>query len=123
MVRVLMCGSRDFTNTRAILVVLAGVVALDPDATIVEGGARGADRIAARQSVVVRLRVEEFPADWDGPDGKRAGFVRNQKMLDSGIDEVHAFLSKPLSDSRGTADMVRRARAAGVPVYLHRAYE
>jgi len=31
---------------------------------------------------------------------------------------VAAFSVGPLAESRGTADMVRRARAAGVPVHL-----
>jgi hypothetical protein len=45
--------------------------------------------------------------------------VRNQHMLDNGHpDLVAAFVDKPLSESKGTADMVRRAIVAGVPVYV-----
>jgi hypothetical protein len=40
-----------------------------------------------------------------------AGTDRNQKMLEAGADLVIAF-----PDGRGTADMVRRAHRAGIPV-------
>lgn len=56
------------------------------------------------------LAVEVHPADW-GRYGKAAGPIRNQEMLESGIDLVIA-----LPGGRGTADMVRRAEGAGVPV-------
>jgi hypothetical protein len=40
-------------------------------------------------------------------------------MLDEGKpDVVWAFVDKPLAESRGTADMVRRAKKAGVPVFV-----
>lgn len=56
------------------------------------------------------ILIEEYPAEWD-KHGKAAGFIRNQDMLDSGVDVVVAF-----PGGRGTADMVRRARKAGVEV-------
>jgi hypothetical protein len=52
-----------------------------------------------------------YMADWDGL-GRKAGPIRNQRMLDEGKpDLVIAF-----PGGRGTADMVRRAREAGVEV-------
>lgn len=52
-----------------------------------------------------------FPANWKS-HGKGAGPIRNQKMIDEGKpDLVLAF-----PGGRGTADMVRRAKAAGVRV-------
>lgn len=59
--------------------------------------------------VVVPVRV--FKADWD-KHGKAAGPIRNQQMLDEGKpDLVLAF-----AGGKGTDDMCRRARAAGVEV-------
>jgi hypothetical protein len=53
----------------------------------------------------------KYPADWRR-DGSSAGHIRNQQMLDSEpIDLVVAF-----PGGSGTADMVRRARAADIPV-------
>ncbi len=51
-----------------------------------------------------------FRALWER-HGRAAGVIRNQAMLDYGIDLVLAF-----PGGRGTADMVRRARSAGVAV-------
>ena len=60
-----------------------------------------------------------FPADWIR-HGRAAGPIRNEQMLREGCpDLVVAFHDDP-GLGRGTADMVRRALAAGVPVrFVH----
>ena len=67
-----------------------------PQIYLYQGGARGADRMAARAfkdhpSIV----VVEFPADWSR--GTSAGPVRNQTMLDTVkyLNIFSQFLSKP----------------------------
>lgn len=118
--RVLVCGSRDFTDRRIVYTVLVGMTYFsfksDSPVVVIEGGALGADRFAAEWAEGSNhLR---FPADWT-KHGKAAGPIRNQTMLDEGKpDIVVAFVNKPLAESRGTADMVRRARKAGVPTYV-----
>lgn len=54
--------------------------------------------------------VERYPADWERY-GKRAGPIRNRKMLDQGPDLVVAF-----GGDKGTADCVREARRRGIAV-------
>lgn len=81
--------------------------------TIVHGAARGADQLAAQAARQLGMRVEGHRADWD-THGKAAGPIRNQQMLDSGAQRLIAFVDKPLDQSRGTADMIRRARNAGM---------
>ena len=81
-------------------------------ATVIHGGARGADTVAARWAEAHSLEVVKFPADWQR-HGRAAGGIRNQQMLDEGHpDAVVAF-----PGGVGTADMVRRAKAAGLPVW------
>jgi hypothetical protein len=46
-------------------------------------------------------------------EGKAAGSIRNQRMLDA---EKHIDVVVAFPGGRGTADMVRRARAAGIHV-------
>lgn len=66
---------------------------------------------------------EHYPADWDNKlyrnlaSGKSfAGNVRNQQMLDEGKpDHVIAF-HRNFNDSRGTKDMVEKARKVGITV-------
>lgn len=118
-VRVLVCGSRTFDDMGAVCTVLDG---MDMFATgnlaVIHGGARGADSLAAEWAKVNGKPEARFPAEWDR-HGRRAGYVRNQQMLDEGKpDVVWAFVDKPLADSKGTNMMVRLAADAGVPTYV-----
>ena len=114
--RALVCGDRNWTNVAAIRQRLQQLPA---DTIIIEGEARGADRAAAEAARQLGLSVLRFPADW-GRYGKAAGARRNREMLDANPDLVIAF-HPDLSRSKGTADMVRIARKAGVPVEVHHA--
>lgn len=112
--RVLVCGGRDFNDRDFIWNTLCQVDArLGRISCIIHGAATGADSegmIWAQGSD--RLHAP-FVADWR-THGKAAGPMRNQRMLDEGKpDLVVAF-----PGGRGTADMVRRARAAGVRVLV-----
>jgi hypothetical protein len=120
--RVLVCGSRTFEDRVPIETMLHGyhdqALAWDEVPHVIEGGAKGADSIAGAWADSMECPHEQYPADW-GQHGKRAGFIRNQQMLDEGKpDVVWAFVDKPLRNSRGTADMVRRARNAQLPTYV-----
>jgi hypothetical protein len=117
---VLICGSRDFTDRdfmrRALEVWTAKHGA---PREVIEGCARGADSLAGHDLVREMwpdTLVHHFPADWDR-HGRAAGPIRNQQMLDEGPDAVIAFTPN-LATSRGTADMVRRSRNAGLHVWL-----
>lgn len=120
-----MCGSRTFDDQQTVEAVLDGIfhqwadLDLDEPFTIITGGATGADELAKRWwRVGVDAGSVEVSADWR-KHGKAAGPIRNQQMLDDEQpDVVWAFVDKPLSESRGTADMVRRASAAGVPTFV-----
>ena len=82
-----------------------------PDITIISGCAKGADQLGIDFAVVNWTALEEFPAQWD-LHGKAAGHIRNQQMLDSGID-----LAVQFPGGKGTADMRRRLDKTGVKVY------
>ena len=135
--RVLVCGGRDFGEMppgatkyvpswyRTIerveaerKLVSASLSALNPrPSTIIHGAARGADRLADIWARRNGVGVTTFPADWypNGRSGgldRSAGPRRNQRMIQEGKpDLVIAF-----PGGAGTADMVRRARMAGVEV-------
>lgn len=108
-----------------IMALVYGLQAIYGEAlTVIEGGARGADSAAADALCAAETAhptgatVATYPADWKH-HGKGAGPIRNQRMLDEGKpDIVYAFVNKPMAESRGTADMVRRAREAGIPTYV-----
>ena len=113
--RYIFCGSRDLKESWDIWNTLRS---LNPaEDIIIHGDYRGADKIAGYYAHRMGFIVEPFPADWD-THGRRAGPIRNRKMLDAGADAVYAFSNKPLAQSSGTSDMVRIAREAGVPVFV-----
>jgi hypothetical protein len=121
-VRLLVCGSRTFADERIVRIVMQGADWVS-DAqlealTLIHGDADGADRLAAEQAQESGSFIEPYPADW-GRHGRAAGPIRNRRMLDEGKpDLVLAFVDKPIVGSRGTLDMVRRARRAGIPTYV-----
>jgi hypothetical protein len=103
--KVLVCGGRSYLDHKRVFAVLDE---LKPK-HVVHGGASGADRCANDWALVRGVRRSIYPADWTR-HGKAAGPKRNQLMLDKEKpDLVVAF-----PGGRGTADMVNRARAAGV---------
>jgi SLOG family YspA-like protein len=112
--RVLICGDRAWND----YFMLANAVWSLPDGSIIiEGEANGADQLA-RKAAECRepaFRVMQFPAQW-WKYGRGAGPVRNRQMLKEGQpDEVWAFHDN-LAASKGTANMVRLAERAGLPV-------
>jgi hypothetical protein len=117
--RLLVCGSRTWTDRARLWQVLDRLTANHGgQVTVIEGDARGADRLAGQLAHERGWRLERYPADWQG-EGRAAGPRRNARMLQQGRpDLVVAFTVGPLVHSRGTADMVGRARAAGVPDHV-----
>ena len=106
--RLLVCGGRDLGNLHAVWAALDLLHAVRPVTHLIHGAARGADTLAARWAAARHIPATPFPADWS--KGLGAGHARNAQMLTEGRpDLVVAF-----PGGRGTADMVRRARAAGV---------
>lgn len=109
--RVIVCGSRSWTDAKAIRNRLSGLHPMRD--TIVHGNCHGADKIADDQARSMDFAVEKFPADWQKL-GFAAGPIRNQKMADAGADLCIAF--RMPGKSNGTDDMIAKAKAAGIPV-------
>jgi hypothetical protein len=110
--RILVCGGRDYNDKEVIRETLVALKQMYPDAMLIHGGAPGADAMAGWIGGTIGFDIEVHVAQW-AKYGKAAGPLRNQEMLDSGIDLVVAF-----PGGRGTADMVERARLAGVPIKM-----
>lgn len=110
--RTLVCGGRDYRCRATVFAVLDRLASDSPwPLVIIHGAARGADTLAAQWAKARGCEAVAFPADWER-HGKAAGYLRNQQMLEEGKpDMVVAF-----AGGRGTAHMVRMARAASVIV-------
>lgn len=129
--RVLVCGGRTFGVAprnptpeqveRALFEAAWLFRALDrlharkPITLLIHGAAAGADTHAGAWAKRRGVQIDPYPADWTAY-GKRAGRIRNRKMLrESNPDLVVAF-----PGGTGTADMSEIAKAAGVQVWAPR---
>ena len=112
--RVLITGSRDFNEPNRMRAILAS---LPPNTVIIHGGARGADSMADELAAALSFPIRKYPADWTRY-GRRAGTLRNQKMLDE--EKPHLVIAFPLPSSRGTWDMVRRAEKEKIEVRIEK---
>lgn len=115
--RILFSGSRNWKDESVVFECLKKIISTygENEITIVVGGAKGLDTIVENISRSLGLNVEVFNANWN-LYGKRAGPIRNQKMLDSGADLVFAF---PEKESRGTRHMIDISRKAGVKTIVY----
>jgi hypothetical protein len=109
--KVLVCGGRQYDDAATLGSRLEEIHRERRITVIIESGAAGADSLARRFGERRGIPVRTFPADW-GTHGRAAGPIRNRQMLEEGKpDLVVAF-----PGGRGTANMVKQARAAGVEV-------
>ncbi len=109
--KVLVCGGRSFDDADFIFRELDRLHARYTFATLIEGDARGVDRIAGEWSRSRNIRLIEFPADWKN-EGRHAALIRNERMLREGEpDLVIAF-----PGGNGTWHTCSQAEKLGIPV-------
>ena len=112
--KILFSGDRYWDDEAPVRSVLEG---LSRDTEIIQGGAPGLDRMVKTLAEGMGFKkVKTVYANWDYY-GKAAGPIRNKDMVDQKPDLVLAF-HNDLEHSKGTADLVKQARAAGLFVIL-----
>jgi len=110
--RVIVCGGRKYNNATRLYSILGKLHRERGVDVVIQGGASGADELAAKWAAANGVNTITYAAEWD-KHGRAAGPKRNQAMLEKEKpDGVVAF-----PGGSGTADMIRRAEAAGVPVW------
>src|SRR5713226_7587092 len=124
---ILVCVDRNWADYAMIRTALWNIAITMPDeypstfVRVINGAARGADRLSSYAAKSLGLGLKESPADWI-KYSKAAGPIRNQQMLDEDpIDLVLAFHDEidwnDLENAKGgTADMVRKAKKAGIKI-------
>lgn len=108
--KVLVCGGRDFEDFDLLEAELDKLASSEIIEMVIQGGARGADTMAAQWCSDKRIPCLEVPADWP-KHGRRAGYLRNVHMLTFEPDVVLA-----MPGGKGTAMMCDIAEKAGVSV-------
>lgn len=122
--RLLICGSRWFGHRdspvrekeKNCFYRVVGSFEKEPDLVIIQGGARGADRLAKEFAHHIGCGHEEYAADWE-TYGKGAGRRRNRQMLKQGQPELVIAFYHRAERSAGTFHMVGIAHQAEVEVW------
>lgn len=110
--RVLVCGGRDYCDQSMVFGVLDMLAEEQVINAVIQGDCpTGADKLARMWAISRNHHLDRYPADWSA-HGRAAGPIRNQQMIDDG----RPTLIVAFKGGRGTEDMVRRARAAAIPV-------
>jgi hypothetical protein len=117
--RVIVAGSREITDYNEVVnaIQASGYYITK----LVSGGCRGVDGLGEiwAENQEPPVPVKSFPARWGywRRRGKTwyAGHERNQQMA----DYAEALIAVWDGASTGTADMIRRAKARGLLVYVH----
>jgi len=113
MSRILVCGSRYLSDSW--FSTIKNTLKNYPNSTIISGGCRGADSLAEQAAIQLEMKTEIYRADWKL--GKKAGPIRNSRMLASGVDLVLVF-HENLSQSKGSLDTIKKAEKMGIKVVV-----
>jgi len=111
LMRTIIAGGRDYQFTPEDIEWLDRYHKTYPLTEVVCGGASGADECGKQWAKSRGIPVKMFPADW-AQHGKAAGPLRNQQMAEY-AEALFAFPGE-----RETADMIRRAKAAGLSISI-----
>ena len=109
--KVIIAGSRTIHDY--IQVVLAVRESRFEVTEVVSGGAFGVDRLGEEWARDNEIPVKHFPAEWR-KHRRSAGSIRNGQMA----EYADALIAIHDGESRGTADMIRQAKKAGLLVYI-----
>ena len=107
--KILVTGGRDYHNVSLLRGTLDDIALAWDEVCIISGGARGADELAKDWARDRGHACFECEANWNYFN-KAAGVIRNGWML----DWVKPDLVLAFKGGKGTADMVLKAKSAGV---------
>lgn len=106
--KIIVAGSRDYTDTTTMSEVLLEELERGPVDLIISGGARGPDTYAIYFANLAKIPVRVVRADWD-TYGRAAGHIRNKEMAKEG-DRLIAFWDGKSSGTQGMIDEMRRLK-------------
>lgn len=125
-INIMICGGRDFNNypllEKKVLEDLQDYLSKNPTltqfnpryTTIISGNARGADTLGEMFARKFGLQIEKHPALWN-MYGRRAGFVRNEEMVN--ISDIVIIFHD--GKSKGTAHDLELCKAKNKTYYYH----
>lgn len=86
---------------------------------IISGTAKGADKLGEQFARTSGYLLSEFPAQWN-EYGKRAGYIRNEKMAEFAIenDNIGALIAFWDGTSKGTNYMINIAKKKCLETFI-----
>jgi hypothetical protein len=112
--RTILAGSRTITTLRFVKIAMARAALTEGilPTVVLSGCAPGVDTLGERWAEAMGIPVERFPAPWRLA-GRAAGPLRNAAM----VQRADALVLVWDGSSHGSADMLRRAKTAGLRHY------
>lgn len=108
--KTIIAGWRDYHDPD---LILQAVSQIDWRITeVVCGEGPGTDQLGKQWALDNGIPVTSFPANWKL--GRGAGPIRNQQMA----DYADALIAIPHPNSKGTKDMIKRAAANGLRIFI-----
>ena len=128
--KVVICGDRSIDDRNMKLVEEAVIASGFNISEVISGGAKGGDRLGEKWALKFGVPFSKMIPAWDDLDAPeaiikvgqygeynaRAGFDRNQQMVDA-ADAVIAL--QPDGESNGTQDTIDRAMKKGIAVFIY----
>ena len=123
-IRIIIAGSRTFSDYAKLKInvhkIVANLIASfdSNNIRIISGTANGTDKLGERFAKEYGYKLSRFPANWS--IGKRAGYIRNEKMAQIASEEdcygvLIAFWD---GESKGTKHMIYLAEKYGLEVHV-----
>lgn len=105
--RLLISGYRYFNDINIVESNIMGAIGDEKDVTIIHGGCNGVDQLADVIADKHNFKKEVYYADWSL--GKRAGPIRNKKMIIDGKPTFAVlFLSKFSSGTKNMLNLINK---------------
>ena len=115
--RIIVCGCRNSSDKEKCFDSLEEILSSYKEYEIVYGGAKGADSFGEEYAAAHDVKVTVFKPEWK-KYGKAAGPIRNKEMLDYASEDNPVVIAFWDGNSKGTKDMISKARKAGAQVYI-----
>ena len=113
--RMIVAGGRNFNDKKLFTETMNKMLEKYNEPEIVSGHASGADSMAEEFALEHGLSLNVKAAEWK-KYGRAAGPIRNKEMLDYIVEEQPVLVAFWNGSSKGTLDMINRAKKANVDV-------
>jgi len=115
---ILIAGSRNFNDYNFLKEEVNNILINKYDnITIISGCAKGVDKFGEKFAAEYNINVLKFPAQWD-LHGKKAGYLRNEEMVNFLNKENDFAIFFWDGESKGTTHTINLCKKKGIKSYI-----